>query len=375
MVNVKSLAVLLAAIFSAAACSTTSAGSSPSPYLVVPPANTAHSKAIDLRVRLNLLLGEQVMVVAKQAAAAAAHNDEYTGYASLLNTNGNDIVDVIASAVGNQAAAQFKQAWDVQNGYLVDYTIGVVTHNADKSNGAMSGLQNGFVPQFAQEMASLTRLQAADLTPMLTQRLSETKTVLDEELAQSYSTMYPNLHMAYMDSLLGDVLTKRMVELFPDKFPGGLGGSADDMRVSLNSLLQEHAYIATMATDAAAAGRKAEQAAAVTALGANADALGKVFAPLLGHAAGAQFSVVWSGRDSDLVNYAIAGDAGSRQSLTEKFVSGFDALAPSAAGTTHDQVLATLKVIDDQRGRSYLQVAGDDRAAASAMQPLADRIY
>ncbi len=373
MVSVKSLAMLLAAIAITAACSTATSGTTPSPTLVISPGD-AHSKAVDLRVRLALLLGEQVMVVAKQAAAAASHNDEYPGYASLLTTNGNDIVAVIASAFGNQAAARFKQAWDIQNGYLVDYTIGVVTHNATKSNGAMSGLQNGFVPQFAQVMASLTELTVSGITPSVTQRVAEIKTFVDEELAQSYSTMYSDLHKAYSDSLIGDVFTKRMVDLFPDKFPGGPGSSAADLRVLLNSLLQEHAYLATMATDAAAGARTAELAAAVTAVGVNADALGKVFTALLSRTAGAQFGQVWGDRDADLVRYAMTGSAATRQNLTDKFVTEFHAVAPSAAGTTLDQVVATLKVVDDQRSKGYKQVAVDDHTAAAAMQPLADRI-
>ncbi len=373
MVGVKPVALLLAAAFVAAACSTTSSGTTASPFLVVSPGD-ARSKAVDLRVRLDLLLGEQVMVIAKQGAAAAAHNDEYTGYATLLTTNGNDIVEVIGSAFGNQGAAQFKQAWDLQNAYLVDYTIGVVTHNADKSNGAMSGLQNGFIPQFAQVMARLTQLTVDGITPAVTQRTDEIKTVLDDELAQSYSTMYPDLHRAYVDSFVGDVLTKQMVQLFPDKFPGGPGGSHADVRVSLNSLLQEHAYLVTMATDAAAAGRTAERAAAVTAVGINAAALGELFAELLGSAAGAQFKHVWGDRDADLINYATAGAPATRQNLTDKFVTGFSTVAPATTGAARDQVLATLRVVDDQRAKSYAQIAPDDHASASAMQPLADRI-
>jgi hypothetical protein len=40
----------------------------------------------------------------------------------------------------------------------------------------------------------------------------------------------------------------------------------------------------------------------------------------------------------------------------------------------HDQALATVKVIDDQRAKNFKQVAGDDRAAAAGMQAVADRI-
>jgi hypothetical protein len=37
-------------------------------------------------------------------------------------------------------------------------------------------------------------------------------------------------------------------------------------------------------------------------------------------------------------------------------------------------VAATLKVIDDQRSKSGLAIADDDRAAATAMQPIADSV-
>lgn len=377
MVSVKSFRMLLGALFMVAACSTSSSGTA-SPVRITSPAPTANpadSKAVDLRVRLNLLLGEHVMVVAKQAAAAANHNDEYSGYATLLTTNGNDIVAVIGSAIGNQATAQFKQAWDVQNGYLVDYTIGVVTHNAAKSNAAMSGLQNAFVPEFAQLMASLTQQPVDTMTQLATQRLNELKTVLDEELAQSYATMYPDLHRAYLDaSLIGDPLAKRIAQLFADKFPGDPSSKAADVRVSLNAFLQEHAYLVTMATDAQVATRGADGAAALGALAVNRAALVTVLGGIQGPLAQARLVELWGTVDAELIAYASSGDAGAARTLSDDFASHTDVLVPGAAGTARDQVLATIKVIDDQRSKSYKQLAGDDHAAAAAMQPLADRI-
>jgi hypothetical protein len=38
------------------------------------------------------------------------------------------------------------------------------------------------------------------------------------------------------------------------------------------------------------------------------------------------------------------------------------------------QTDAMARVIDDQRAKSYRTLAGDDRASATAMQPLADAI-
>jgi hypothetical protein len=378
MVSVKSLGMLLAAAFLVVACSTSCSATTGAPVGIgtpTPSVNPADSKAVDLRVRLDLLLGEHVMVVAKQAAAAANHNDEYTGYLTLLTTNGTDLEEVIGSSFGNQAATQFKQAWDIQNGYLVDYTIGVVNHNASKSNGAMSGLQNGFVPQFAQVMLSLTRLPADATTQLATQRVLDLKTVLDDELAQSFGRMYLDLHAAYVDgSRIGDALATQIAQLYPDKFPGEPSGKAADVRVSLNAALQEHAYLATMATDAVAGKRAADGAAALGALAGNRQALVTVLGGLLGVAAEARLAELWGTVDAELIVYAGSGDAGTASKLSDDFASHISALVSDAAGAGRDQVLATIKVIDDQRSKSYKQVAGDDHAAASAIQPLADRI-
>src|ERR1700674_2500287 len=162
-----------------AACSSPGSGSVHSPVPVSAPAPSptpADSKAADLRTRLDLLLGEQVMVVAKQAVAASNHTDEYAGYLTLLASNANSLVEVMRSAFGDTAATQFAQAWAIQNGYLVDYTIGVVTHNASKSNGQASGLVNGFTPQFAQLITSLSQLSVDSMTQLETTQLTDVKT-------------------------------------------------------------------------------------------------------------------------------------------------------------------------------------------------------
>ena len=374
----KPIRVLALAALLLAACSTPGSGviHSPIPITAATPSfNPADSKAADFRTRLDLLLGEHAMLAAKQAVAASNHTDAYAGYLALLTANANSLVDIIRSAYGNTAATQFDEAWRIQNGYLIDYTIGLVTHNDAKSNGAMSGLLNGFVPQFAKLIASLTSISVASTAQLQIQLLMQLKEVIDKEAAQSYTAMYAALRLAYASSaLVGDALAISVVQQFPDKFPGDASNKAVDARVALNDLLQEHSYLATMTTDAAVNKRTAEQAGAAASLGANAASLSKLFTEVLGSAAGAQVEQLWGARNSDLIAYATNGDATSRQGLTEKFVTRFYGLAPVAANNARDQVVATIKVIDDQRAKAFKAVAGDDKAAAAAMQPIADRI-
>jgi len=332
------------------------------------------SQAGELRIHLDLLLSEQVMIVAKGSAAAVNHSDQYASYTSLLATNSGALSAVIGSAFGNTSALQFTSAWNMQNAYMVDYAIGVVTHNDDKAKAAMFELTHSFAPQFAQLINSMSRVPLDQVTQLTSQRIADDKAFIDDVFAGNYASYYSHLDIAYGHTArLGDALATEIALKFPDKFPGDAFTHAVDVRVSLSNLLQEHSYLATMATDAAVAGRATESNAASSALAGNGSALAAVFTASIGPAAGSRFTEIWTVRDSALLGYA-AGTSGAKQLLTEKFVTDFTALAHIHKPQLVDQVNATIKVIDDQRAKSSKTVANDDRAAATAMQPVADSI-
>jgi hypothetical protein len=373
------------------ACSNQSSGppasgarlSSPSPT-----ASTADSRAADLRVRLDLLLGEHVIVIAKDSlAATATRADEYAGYATLLTINGNDLTVVMNSAFGASAAARFDQIWATQTNYFVDYTVGVASHDAGKSNGAASGLVNAFVPAFAQFMNSMTSIPLEPITQLSTEQVLEVKAIIDDQAALNNAKMFQDLHRAYAQALrLGDAIAAGIAKSFPDKFPGDPAGKAVDFRVSLDTLLQEHAYLATMTTSATTAGRSTEQAAALTAMAANSDSLGTLFSSVFGATTGTRFDEVWGARDAELVVYAGSGDAATQQSardsLTSSFVVQFLSLVRDSTDLTgaeisnavQSQVADTIKVIDDQRSKAAKVVAADDHTAAAATIPIGDLI-
>jgi hypothetical protein len=379
--------VALAAI----ACSNQSSGppasgsrlSSPSA-----PASTADSRAADLRVRLDLLLGEHVIVIAKGSLAATANRaEEYAGYATLLTINGNNLTGVMNSAFGATAAAKFDQIWATQTNYFVDYTVGIASHNADKSNGAASGLVNGFVPAFAQFMNTMTSIPLDPITQLSTEQVLDIKAIIDGQAALNNAKMFDDLHRAYAQAMrLGDALATAIAKTFQDKFPGDPTGKAVDFRVSLDTLLQEHAYLVTMTTSAATDGRSTEQAAALTAMATNADLLGTLFISVFGSATGVRFDQAWGAGDAELVVYAASGDAATRQSavdgLTRLFVTQFLSLVDDSTDlkgaeittAVEGQVADTLKVIDDQRAKSAKVVAADDHTAAAATIPIGDLI-
>jgi hypothetical protein len=349
------------------ACSNSSAG----PVSVASPSaarNAASTPAADLRVQLDLLLAEQVMIVAKESAAATNHSDDYASYTALLTTNSIDLAGVMRRAVGSTGADQFAQAWNTQNGYLVDYAIGVVTHNDDKANAAMSGLTGKFVPQFAQLISGLSGLPLDAVTQLTSQQALEDKTFIDDVFAQNYVSFYSHLHKAYAHtSRFGDALAVQIAQKFPDKFPGDPSQRAADVRVSFNQLLEERSYLATMVTDAVVNGRTAERPQALAGVAANSAAIGAALKDQ-------QFTQAWSQEALALEAYAASNDATTKRALTETFVSQLASVMGISQGLIANQVTATIRVVDDQRAKSSKTIAGDDRAAATSMQPIADSI-
>ncbi|MEA2627630.1 MAG: hypothetical protein QOJ10_90 [Chloroflexota bacterium] len=352
--------------------------------LTSPSPNPADSKAADLRTRLDLLLGEHVMVIAKESSAAR-RADEFAGYLHLLTTNGSDLTDLVRSALGSTAAARFDTIWSAQNDNLVNYTIGLVTHDKTKSDADAASLVNGFVPQFSLFVADTAQIAQGPIAQLVMQHTLQTKAVIDDQVGQRYPRLYADLHIAYMQaSQIGDALAQRIAQKYPDKFPGSASSRAVDLRVSINALLQEHAYLSTMATSAAVGGRSAEQAAAAGALIDNTNALATIVKDLFGSSAAIQFDQIWPAKNAAVIAYAVAPAGAARQrarsQLTDVFVPRFSGFVQSWTGleaftpAVDSQVQGTITVIDDQRSKSLAGVAADDRSAEASMELEADLI-
>ena len=94
--------------------------------------------AADLRTKLDLALGEHIILAAKATEAAlGGRNDEFAAYGDLLNTNGTDLGAMIGSVYGGRRRTQFNQIWSAHNGFFVDYTTGVA--KKDKANAGQGG--------------------------------------------------------------------------------------------------------------------------------------------------------------------------------------------------------------------------------------------
>src|SRR5258708_23031843 len=222
---------------------------------------SAASAAADLRVHINLLFGEHVYVVAKlMTAASAGRKDEYHSYAVLLATNGGDLGDVINRAVGASAGQRFATVWAEGNNDFVDYVVAEATHNANNAQAAAAKIASTYVPDLAQFLASDAGIPAERAGLLAGVEADGLRTVLDDQSSGSFTKAYPDLLVDYAHSTsLGDDIGISIARRYVDRIPGDPGAKAAGHRANLDALLQEHAFLTTMATEAVVAGSNAER--------------------------------------------------------------------------------------------------------------------
>jgi hypothetical protein len=334
------------------------------------------SKAADLRVTVNLLLSEHLILAAKATGAAlGGRTDEFSAYGALLNTNGTDIGDFIGSLYGEEAKDSFNEIWSAHNGFFVDYTTGVATGDDEKKAKAVEDLTTIYVPQFAALVSDATGLPLDAVTALTTEHVLTTKEIVDLQATENWSDVYDSIRHAFAHMrMLADPLSVAIAGKFPEQFPGDVDAKSVDFRVALNQLLQEHLFLASFATGAALGGRTDEFMAAGTALNTNGTDIGDAIDSLYGEEAKDRFNEIWTAHNGFFVDYTTGvatGDAAKKSKavsdLTETYVPDFaeflagatDLPEDALASLTAEHVMTTADVVDKQK-------AGDAEAAANA---------
>ena len=165
------------------------------------------------------------------------------------------------------------------------------------------------------------------------------------------------------------------------------GTKAAGLRVALNTLFQEHVYLAADATGAALGGRDAEFKAAASALDQNSIAIAKAIGSVYGSDAEAAFLPLWRRHIGFVVDYTV-GVATNDRAKSDKAVNeligytqDFGAFLSSANPNLPKTVVAdlvkhhvvTLKsVIDAQATKDPVKAYLAVRTAAGHMSMIAD---
>jgi hypothetical protein len=380
------LVLLAAATLALVACG--AAGARPA---ASPASPATASKAADFRVHFDILLGEHVLLAARVTGAAlAGRTDEYTAYAGLLTHNGTDLGSLLDAALGADAQARSDELWASHDTELVEYAAAVAAHDQAARTKAVQALNAGFVAQFAGLFSGAAGLPAAALTELANDHVTLIEQLVDDQARKDWPAAYADLRTtdAAMRGM-GDTLASAIARKAGRRLPGAAAGKPVDLRVALDLLLQEHAYLATGAAGAAIDGRTDELQAAQTALAGNGADLGMVLGAAAGANVQAGFDRLWSAHDGSIVDYTMAvarGDrAGEQHAVADlnavsvpqfaSFLAGATSLREATlANLLKEHVSMTKDVIDALGRHDVGSAARDDRLSAQHIALLGDSL-
>ena len=269
---------------------------------------TASSKAVQLRITLNQLLGEHAILAIKATQRGLVGGKDFPAVAKQLDANSVAISKAIASVYGAAAGRQFlngKNLWRDHIKDFVAYTVATAKHDKAGQQKAVADLM-AYVQTQAAFFAKATGLPKGALVDDLTAHVLQLKGQLDAYAAGNYAQAYTLTNAAYEHmGMTADLLASAIAK---QKNLGSTTSPAANLQVALDRLLGEHAELATWATQAGFGGGKNFPALAKQ-LDKNSVALSKAIASVYGAAAGKQFlngKNLWRDHIKDFVAYTVA---------------------------------------------------------------------
>ena len=193
---------------------------SAAPVLAASHGPTSATRAAELRTGLNALFREHIFLAAAATGAALDGRDaEFKAAAAALDGNSVDIAQAIGSVYGKDAGEAFLPLWRKHIGFVVDYTVGVATKDAAKSDKAV-----GELIQYTQDFgaflsAASPKLPKAVVADLVKHHVVTLKAVIDAQAEKDSARAYSAVRTAAAHmQMIADPLAETIVKQFPAKF-------------------------------------------------------------------------------------------------------------------------------------------------------------
>lgn len=180
----------------------------------------ANTAAADLRVTLDRLLGEHVVLATNATGAAlGGRGAEFKGAAAALDANSVDIAQAIGSVYGEAAGDSFLPLWRTHIGFVVDYTKALAGKDMRAQKKAVNDLM-----QYAEDFgafihAATPALPKEAVAETVRQHAVSLKTVIDAQAAGEPKQAQLALREAYGHmSHMASALAGAIVEQFPERY-------------------------------------------------------------------------------------------------------------------------------------------------------------
>ena len=324
MANRRRLLACLAA--SAALLGACGNGGDDTPAAEAPPSTAARIAAVTavrspasiLRANLTALLQEHVFLTGATTSTLIAGQDAAPA-TEVLDNNSVALSNVVGAVYGPEGAAQFLDLWRRHIGLLLDFARASAAGDEAGIATAKGGLD-----AYRDEMATFLNtanpnLAEADMADDQRTYLSGIQSAITAQ-AKGEPTAAGKLKTAaeHMPRT-ATVLVAGIAKNHPGMFEGRVDGSAATLRSVLASKLQEHVYLAWVATGVIAVDGETKEP--VAAVDDNSVELANIIGSAYGDEAAKQFLGLWRDQVAAYVDYARAragGDTTGVQAATAR---------------------------------------------------------
>ena len=265
--------------------------------------------AVQVRIALDRVLAEHAFLIIEAMLTAPDGGTEHEVAAAVLGDNTEELVDLVSTAYGADAAIAFDEQWRNHIAFLLDYSRAVADGDTDARDLAATQLER-YVEDFSALLASANPDLPPDVVEGLiaehVQQLQQIGSLGQDDFADAY----PGMRETYAHMFeVGDGLTLGIVGRFADTFTGRevAFSPAIDLRITLDRLLGEHVYLAAIAMRARLGG-SGNLPAAADALAANSSELADQIGAIYGDEAEPAFARLWNDHTGLYLDY-VAGVA------------------------------------------------------------------
>jgi hypothetical protein len=224
MSHSRPVTLILGLVAAAAIAATLAACGSTSKAAQVPPTTTTTmtnsapsgtSKAANLRVTLDNLLGEHALLAMNATDAGFSGSKSFPAIAAELDKNSVALSQAIGSVYGAKAGNTFlngKDMWRAHIGFFVDYTVALAKGDKAGQTKAVNNLKM-YVSKFGTFLATATGLPVPAVQADLLAHITQLKQQLDAYASGQYTKAASIFDEAYNHMFMtGDILASAIAK-------------------------------------------------------------------------------------------------------------------------------------------------------------------
>jgi hypothetical protein len=184
-----------------------------------PDVRVAFSPASELRIYLDRLLGEHLILAAEAMRAGMSEAPDFAATRQALDANASDLSEAVSSIYGDDAGAAFGEVWNAHLVAYLDYVEAVREGDADRIATVRQTL-DAYGRVFGEFMASANpKLSADGVAEMIAMHTASLVKMVDAYRTNDYATANAIAADAYVHMFeVGDALAAAIAAQIPTRY-------------------------------------------------------------------------------------------------------------------------------------------------------------